>query len=292
MIIVNTRKDTYKNIRRTGEAFVLNDGKKINVYEIGTFHSLTQFIGSAKYRNRDYGNVFYRGQNKLYPPDKSYPSGLVPSLYRSKGSKIEKLRTKAFSYIHSSIESCKSLSDMEQEVAICLLQHYGIRTNCIDVVDNIWVAIWFAIYSFQANIIDGREHIHIKQMDETEYGYIFLILTDATKESAPGVYNGKETKLFDLRKAASSIFLRPHAQHAFMLKSKIDGFKDYNERIVGIVRFKVSDAIKWIGHDGLLSIQSLFPPTYYDMGYRYLLNEYKVNKDAINIYGSIQMISY
>ena len=36
------------------------------VYEIHSFHSLTQFIGFGKYLNRESGNVYLRGQTSLY----------------------------------------------------------------------------------------------------------------------------------------------------------------------------------------------------------------------------------
>ena len=38
----------------------------IPVYEIHSFHSLTQFIGFGKYLNRESGNVYLRGQTSLY----------------------------------------------------------------------------------------------------------------------------------------------------------------------------------------------------------------------------------
>ena len=70
---------------------------------------------------------------------------------------------------------------------------------------------------------------------------------------------------------------------------------DYTDRIIGIAKIRVKDGLKWIGQTGLLSVQSLFPPPYYDTGYANLLNEYKkpsnnqINTvDYIKLFGSIQ----
>ena len=117
-----------------------------------------------------------------------------------------------------------------------------------------------------------------------------------------GVYKSTSTIMVDLRKAVPSFFLRPHAQHALMLRkrsSKYEDFMDYTDRIIGIAKIRVKDGLKWIGQTGLLSVQSLFPPPYYDTGYANLLNEYKkpsnnqINTvDYIKLFGSIQDISH
>ena len=48
-----------------GECLTSPSGN-IPVYEIHSFHSLTQFIGFGKYLNRESGNVYLRGQTSLY----------------------------------------------------------------------------------------------------------------------------------------------------------------------------------------------------------------------------------
>ena len=46
-----------------------------------------------------------------------------------------------------------------------------------------------------------------------------------------GVYEGSETKLVDLRKVLPSYFLRPHAQHAYMLRKTENYPEDYSDLI-------------------------------------------------------------
>jgi len=276
---------------------------EIPVYEISSFHSLTQLIGFGKYMNRDAGNVYLRGQTSLYA------GNLPPSALRSKqGMTINNARRIAEykHYIKESVSRTKKFKDRDSLLMEPMLQHYGIRTYWLDIVDNVWIALWFAVHKTSAKIVDGREYIHIFENDESQFGYVFLISSDATTESKkqPGVYVGMQTTLVDLRKAIPSYFLRPHAQHALMLKKNSENpndFADYSDRIVAIAKVSVSNALKWIGQTGLLSVQSLFPPPYYDTGYEQLLNEYKMpesckttfsTKNYIQIFGSIQDITY
>ena len=83
-------------------------------------------------------------------------------------------------------------TDDERE-ALC--QHYGLRTRCIDLVDNIQTALWFA-YD-RSFIKDDRE----QRFDE-DVGYVYVIAVpnDDTK-----------VKIIDLREKPSN-FLRPHTQ--------------------------------------------------------------------------------
>ena len=179
-----------------------------------------------------------------------------------------------------------------------LLQHYGIKTYWLDIVDNVWVALWFALHKTTSTIIDNREYIHIYENDANESAYVFLVGCDATKESQtqPGLYEGSSSVVVDLRKAIPSYFLRPHAQHALMVKKKgaHSLFTDYSDMVIAVAKISVLDGLKWIGQTGLMSVQSLFPPPY-DTGYASLLNEYRNQESYINFikqFGSIQNISY
>lgn len=57
--------------------YVSTPSGNVPVYEISSFHSLTQLIGFGKYMNRDCGNVYLRGQTSLYT------GSLPPSALRS-----------------------------------------------------------------------------------------------------------------------------------------------------------------------------------------------------------------
>lgn len=294
----------------------------IPVYSIKSYHSLTQFIGYGKYINNLWGNVYLRGQTSLY---NGY---LSPSLLRRKiisgenqlvKEKAEAATSNTVKFsnininhrfseykhqINESLNGTQHFTSWNKDIIEPLLQHYGIKTHWIDIVDNIWVALWFALHKTTSTIADGREYIHMFENDDNEYGYVFLIGCDAQDKNPyqAGIYKSPSTIMVDLRKAVPSFFLRPHAQHALMLRKRSDkyeNFMDYTDRIIGIAKIRVKDGLKWIGQTGLLSVQGLFPPPYYDAGYANLLNEYKkpsnnqINTvDYIKLFGSIQDISH
>lgn len=58
------------------EEYILTPSGVIPVYLVTSFHSLTQFIGYGKYINKDWGNVYLRGQTSMYD---GYMS---PSIFR------------------------------------------------------------------------------------------------------------------------------------------------------------------------------------------------------------------
>ena len=164
------------------------------------------------------------------------------------------------------------------------MQHYGISTTWIDLVDNIWVAIWFSVHrAFAAG--DGR-YIHFDRRsadDGSEYGYILLVVVDSGSRSGglkKGFMIGRNTKTIDLRVAAPSVFLRPHAQHGLLFRPKATRPTvgsparplDYSSHVFGIIKFRLCDALRWLGSGDLHSVRALFPPPFHDDGYRILLN--------------------
>ena len=77
-----------------------------------------------------------------------------------------------------------------------------------------------------------------------------------------------------------------------MLSKNDESEWNYNSQIVGIARIKIKHIFDWIGQTGLMSVQSLFPPAYFDKGYQQLLDEIVVSKDFVKNSGSIQVVSY
>ena len=127
----------------------------------------------------------------------------------------------------------------------------------------------------------------------TEFSYIILMATDATKETDHfGVYKGERTTLVDLRKALPSYFLRPHAQHAYMLRKNEPYPTDYSDLIVGVAKIPTLLGLKWLGNNDFLTVSSLFPASYFDSGYEIMLKRYPEEEQGIvNQYGSIQILT-
>ena len=263
----------------------LSSDEEIKVYTIETVHDLTQFIGYGKYMNCQNHNVYLRGQTALYD------GKLIPSLYRGKVS-AESITIKYNHRMNEFRKNVRSFHQYERNVLEPLLQHYGIKTPYIDLVDNVWVALWFALHQANSSIVNSHEYIYYHDSKE-EYAYILLIASDARNVTDyKGVYDGEKTMLVDLRNATPSYFLRPHAQHAFMLRKKIPYPEDYSDLIVGIARIPTELGFKWLGTNDFLTVNSLFPAIYFDSGYGVLMKNFpEENAGVVRQYGSIQVIT-
>lgn len=260
---------------------VLSDPSGSNVYHVTTPHALTQAAGYLKFvRGPSKQAVFFRGQRKLY-------GRLSPSLYRGLSTqKGQGTRSKAIRAACLDIASKNSIFDqIPPEAHEPLLQHYGLNTSWIDLVDNVWVALWFACHRALTTGAAGQ-FLHFERRnpaDETEapWAYILLIAGDAvvSEPYVPGLWRGSWTEVVDLRIAAPSLFLRPHAQHGVLFRMRANSIMrplDYSQQVVDIIRIDLRHALAWLGEGAMLSTHALFPPPYYDRGYSFLLDTTEV----------------
>lgn len=161
-----------------------------------------------------------------------------------------------------------------------LLQHYGINTRWIDVVDNIWVALWFACHR---QITSGRFAHHqrrsvVQEKDEQDSkAYIVVMETGTLQETViPGYKVSENSRFIDLRYAVPSTYLRPHAQHGLLiaprsLNTSKNPIGSLSDQVIGVIEVELEDALLWLGEGGMTTATSLFPPATYDEGYRRLL---------------------
>lgn len=285
MIIISDFETKTKS-KPQKEVVIVNCGNEVPMYTIETINDLVQYVGYAKYKNCKTHSIFLRGQTDYYS------GSMVPSLYR--GQNKPQVTAAKFGRMINELLEIRSFANFPKPVLVATLQHYGIRTPQIDVVDNLWVALWFASNQFHGSLVKSTEHIVVTP-STFEYGYIYLLASDAIHENSLGIRglnSGVETSLIDLRSALPSYFLRPHAQHAYMLKKNEIESKDYSDLIVGIAKIPVPLIEKWIGNSELLSVHSLFPSAYYDSGYEILLKHYPdYGPDYARYRGSIQVIT-
>lgn len=284
----NERKQCIDNPNKYFNEEELVCGKKIKIYEINDIPHLIQFVGYCKYLNREW-RVLLRGQSILYMHDNKIV--MTPSLYREI-IENETVDYNAKYQKHINIVKRNKTKSLDYDIDILdpLLQHYGLKTNQIDVVDNLWVSLWFASHYCDSAVVNSHEYIKYCQ-SSNEYGYLFLLASDANINGSDGIYRGDMTTLVDLRKAVPSAFIRPHAQHAFMLTKNNKCESDYTDLIVGIVKIKTANILRWIGNSDLLAVENLFPSPIYDDGYATLLNKFKIEDGEIGRYGSIQIIT-
>lgn len=262
----------FKTLSIRGAEFLTEPGGA-DVLHVDNPHALTQAVGYLKFTAKPYERIYLRGQSHLH-------SALSPSLYRGISSEFS--QSKQHSRLNAALkvfrESSPIFGKFPDYAHEPLLQHYGIKTTWIDVVDNVWVALWFS--AFQA-FSEGKnsEFIHFDRRvnaADNPYGYILLLGASQDRRISPvkGMIKGSKAEVIDLRIAAPSIFLRPHAQHGLLFRSKAtsDGRTlDYSNAVKGIIRYNLKDAIDWLGAGNMVGVRGLFPPPYFDGGYRILL---------------------
>jgi hypothetical protein len=249
-----------------------------NAFHVSKPFVLVQAAGYLKHVRAKSGNkaVYFRGQSQIF-------SSLPPTLYR--GVIQSQARTKRDLAMQAFLSDLKArnttLKAVNDHVKEPLLQHYGLKTRWLDVVDNIWVALWFACHTAhpfgkRAEYLHFEKRIvrHTKCQDR--YAYILLLEAAATPDlkSGPGCFRDADSATIDLRIAAPSQFVRPHAQHGLCLQSLNSRGKpkvDFSPLLVGIIRVNLADALEWLGSGELLNVHALFPPPPYDFGYQEIL---------------------
>lgn len=270
--------------------------KKYNipVVEAKSFHRLNQIIGYAKHINGKSGNIYFRGQSHLY-------KSCYPSLLRKVQSigAFQKGSGKLSKFLGSVKKQVPLTSKVDDVFLEPLMQHYGISTRWIDLVDNIWVAIWFGLHEYkvvrskqEVNRTNPytRDYVHVSKRVDGDM-YILLIHSDAIATPTAGYYLGKDTKLVDLRIGCPPMFLRPHAQHGLLALARGDNLKnhDFYKRTAGIVKISVQNALDWLGNGNLLTHANMYPSPVYDYGYRFLLDVLKVEDQDRKALGTIKI---
>ena len=204
------------NLTLQGCEHIKDRATSLDLFHVRSPHALTQSIGYLKFNS----SVFFRGQCKLHKT-------LSPSLFRAVSS--EHARTSRISKLRGTIASIRShvflLEQMPFVAREPLLQHYGLHTTWIDLVDNVWIALWFACNKALA-IKRMPRYLHFEERtpdrDPDPYSYILVINVDNTPGSPPepGLLRGPNTEFVDLRVACPSVFLRPHAQHGVLFRMR------------------------------------------------------------------------
>lgn len=270
-----------------------SSGHQVPIYNVSTYHGLNQLIGYVKFINSDYGAVFYRGECKLHDT-------LLPSIYHAISSQsardnantcLNKIISNAITDDRFSNFIKVDCSKRESKLVVeSTLQHYGVPTHCVDVVDNHWIALWFGLNqaikrkSINTYIQYIRRKIDVLDIaldpaklntnPETAYQYMILIASDYHQNVNQGVSITDDMITIDLRTALPSTFLRPHAQHGWVIRKvthKPDDNYDLSKNVVAIVRLRIDHVNEWLGSGDLLSVNNLFPAPAFDQGYDVLL---------------------
>lgn len=279
-------------------------------FEIFSPHALTQLIGYIKFSYRRRGPIFFRGQGKDY-------NSMKPTLLRDSQSRSSvQSRNEAISrYIKKMIDNEAFMKSTENVAYEPLLQHYGVKTTWIDVVDNIWTALWFACHKGFSTGLGGK-YVHYEVSHE-DYAYIYIMYfgvmnkkfsqniirkitalakyegdTDKIiKEPTNAFFETNQYRVIDLRYMVPSLYRRPHSQHAILArrrKFEKDDDMDYKDTIIGKLKIKTSLVFEWLGNGFLTKTHFMFPPPVYDPGYKLFL-EKGIEPEASQ-FGCIQYI--
>ena len=282
----------------TLEAFT--ESHKDNSILIRDFATFIQAIGKVHYlaanpKARDGGGakeflskqyrVFYRGQHTLYG---RCHDAIIPTAYRGGDHSKE-------------VEACVDRvlkmppfvdAEISREAIEGLIQQYGGVSRWIDVVDNIWIALWFACHmawvakdiaeTKMAKKYNGSEmqYVHYErrvpelEKEANRFAYVVMIGVEEKFElQSPGFYKSGRDELLNLRQALPSQFIRPHAQHGWLVRRrKGDGFaKDLKDMVHGVIRIPLEIALDWLGASKAFAVDSIFPPPAFDTGWRDLM---------------------
>jgi hypothetical protein len=193
-----------------------------------------------------------RGQSKP-------TSNMMPSLFRekNKGYPASLLR-EAEQLVVERIQK-SGLKRFKRHDLPPLLQHYGVCTSWLDVVDNLFVAVWFATHTYDKT----RRRYFTNALDHC--GWIYFIST----ENQAGCL-----RHVDLRESQHHLSVRPHVQHGWSVTLETppwsDGLRTLDDFVVASVCLSKNPNPKL--DYGLLTASHLFPSTFYDNTLKFLSN--------------------
>lgn len=311
--VVLTEKNTTYGIQFV-DYFSYVNGPKVPIYEVSTMNALNQIIGHAKFGNRHYGNVYYRGVTELY-------NNALPSIFRNrvsgKASDLRKIINTIFKdpYFQGSLKVkpvqyntkltnnylINTTNRNTKYIIEGLIQHYSGNTRFLDVVDNHWVALWMGLHKCQSLGRGNRycrydrrmipvqdflvnytspsidSNLSVDSVDNQAYLYVLLLaMPEVCNSIVPGIKESDNLVEVDLRRVLPSVYVRPHAQHALVVRKR-DGELatdyDMSSQIVGILKIRLDYAALWLGNGTLLTQDNLFPPPAVDQGYDNLLQK-------------------
>lgn len=210
---------------------------------------LARFYSFVKSRCYD-NEVFMRGQAGDH-------AGLRPSLFRGCDVQMASKRAAAYGDFLNRLEAVLGPHRFRRDNIGALLQHYGFRTPWIDLVDNMFVATWFACHRF-----DAETKMYAPSREP--YGWLTFVVVGSGFGAIPWI---------DLRKNHSSMSTRLQAQHGLSAASQHDGNAivgyDYADQVAARIKFPNSAEFSLAGR--FFQSSFLFPNIRLDETYKIVL---------------------
>ena len=256
------RKDLIKKYAPVWGKVKMCEIEGMTVLELPSPQLLAGFSSYLKYHYP--GKVYFRGE-------KQFHRSTIPSLFRHIHGDVTGdivRRKQAFDDLVTSLQSLYSQTRFREDFRP-LLQHYGIRTDWLDLVDNIFVALWFSNHY-------SRE----------EFSYIKF-------------FGDSGLTVVDLRSVHSSLSLRPHCQHGLSATKLLTAWDvnsiDFSQNMIAIAKLQNTPEMKLSGH--IFSDEYMFPKEELDNTLKLLkAKKFQDNLDKIltrnglprNTLGSVQ----
>ena len=174
--------------------------KRVSILDLPSPQLLAAFSSYLKYQHQ--GKVYCRGERHFY-------ESTIPSLFRDIDDNEIEIRKKAFDGLVTSLPDLFTSKRFKNEDFRPLLQHYGIKTDWLDLVDDIFVALWFS-----------------NNGSNETFSYIKF-------------FSDNDLEIRKLRENHSSLSLRPHCQHGLSATKNAQWNReniDFNDCLIAIVR--------------------------------------------------------
>ncbi len=231
---------------------------------------LATFMGYLKFQTHTIKNkeVFFRGQTENY-------KSIIPSLLR--GDDFERInkRSKAFEALKIKAKEKFSPTRFKNETIDNLFQHYGIKSKTLDLVDNLYVAIWFATNKWEA--MQGFHSLCTYKPSTEKYGWIYFMHVERPRVNNKIMFDSpKFTGFCDLRKFHSSLSARLHCQHGITYFRNNNGIwteknRCFDNKIIAVVKFPNSEEFRMNGT--IFTKEFLFPNSQIDNTYKLFMDD-------------------
>lgn len=220
----------------------------VEVLAVNEPTQLANFVAFCKAQGR---SIYLRGHSSPH-------QHLLPTLFRGP-SNDHRARWTAYKAFIRRLPGNVRGTRFRRNNFGAVLQHYGFNTPWLDVVDDLHVALWFALNARHS--VDGGRVTY--ERAPSEHGRITLIATP------------RNVRRQDLRETQSSRNTRCHVQQGFSIAMQPDGAANYGREqdfaryVVGTVRIPNVDCWHLTGF--MASQSYLFPCRTIDDTYHRLL---------------------
>lgn len=209
---------------------------------------LSSFMGYLKFQIKKECNyeVLFRGQTKDFLE-------ILPTLFRGNNNRF-KILEDALTELKKEVKNKFKPNRFQNENIENLFQHYGINSRGIDVVDNIFVAVWFAL--MKSKCIDEKQNIYDYERNDDKFGWIYF-------------FKVPRNLIYNLSQEHSSLSLRMHCQHGYMIHNN-DILQHYSFDKFLIATVKIPNNDSFLPLRKLFETSYLFPNKNFDNTYKLL----------------------